>query len=221
MTTRVPDGFPVRTLDVQRALCVVQDIWPGKLPEVVDELYRLLWVERVAVNSVEVFGPVLKRILGEKTGSEVLETAGSRGKEALARNTDAAVRNGAFGMPWFVGQCRRRSVYAGAKLIRTSQLQTPQARRRGFGGLITLARSCTILVSVKRDSKSCCEFVYTKGSDMTIDTPCSSAFCSSTPWSPTAPSCPLPANQSRPTTSPSTLSCPPRRSRASRRAPTY
>lgn len=81
-----------------------------------DELYRLLWVERVAVNSVEMFGPVLKRILGEETGSEVLEAAGSRGKEALVRNTDAAVRNGAFGMPWFVGKRCRRSMNAGEKL---------------------------------------------------------------------------------------------------------
>lgn len=32
----------------------------------------------------------------------VLEMAGKEGKEILARNTDAALADGAFGLPWFV-----------------------------------------------------------------------------------------------------------------------
>lgn len=70
---QMPDGFPVKTLAVQRALCSVAQKAPSKLPSVIEALYHSLWIERNSkIGEPEVFVPVLEAILGKQTTQEIL-----------------------------------------------------------------------------------------------------------------------------------------------------
>ena len=62
---RMPEPFPQSTLHVQRALCAVHLLYPGKLVASFAALYRAFWVEgRGPIGEAEVFGPVLRGVLG-------------------------------------------------------------------------------------------------------------------------------------------------------------
>jgi 2-hydroxychromene-2-carboxylate isomerase len=103
MSTTLPPGFPVLTLQTMRALCALELLDPSKLPIALDALYHALWVERQSqVGKTEGFAPILEKVLGKELAGRVLE--GMNGKEAKARlmgNTDVAFNGGAFGLPWW------------------------------------------------------------------------------------------------------------------------
>lgn len=68
-----PEGFPVRTLAVQRAMCAVSQKSPEKVESVVDALYRSFWVERNSkIGEPEGFTPILESVLGKQEAQEVL-----------------------------------------------------------------------------------------------------------------------------------------------------
>lgn len=69
----MPDGFPIKTLAVQRALCSVAQKAPAKLASVIEALYHSLWVERYSkIGEPEGFALVLEAILGKQATQEIL-----------------------------------------------------------------------------------------------------------------------------------------------------
>lgn len=73
LADRVADGFPLRTLGVQRALCAIAQKVPAKMPFVLEALYRSLWVDRNSkIGEPEGFGHVLESVLGKETTRDIL-----------------------------------------------------------------------------------------------------------------------------------------------------
>ena len=105
MSQKAPKGFPVLTLQTMRALCALQILEEGKLPLALDALYQALWVEgKSEVGKAEGFKPVLEGAIGkELTGKVLEEMNGKEAKGRLMSNTDLALNDGAFGLPWW--QC--------------------------------------------------------------------------------------------------------------------
>jgi 2-hydroxychromene-2-carboxylate isomerase len=103
MTPTTPEGFPILTLQTQRAMCALELLDPIKLPTALDALYAAFWVHsNSAVGTAPGFAPVLQKALGEELTKRVLD--GMNGKEAkgrLSANTDQALNGGAFGLPWW------------------------------------------------------------------------------------------------------------------------
>ena len=99
-----PPGFPPRTVSVQRALCALElHGQPQNLAKVLDELYREFWVRgNGKIGTVEAFGPIFAKVLGEVQAKEILKEMGeAEAKKRLTENTDRAFRSGAFGIPWW------------------------------------------------------------------------------------------------------------------------
>ncbi|CAL5873738.1 uncharacterized protein PFLUO_LOCUS8020 [Penicillium psychrofluorescens] len=98
-----PEGFPVRTLAVQRAMCAVSQKSPEKVESVIDALYRSFWVERNSkIGGPDGFTPILEDVLGKQKAQDVLSAMGQPDiKAILTSNTDHAFKIGAFGLPWF------------------------------------------------------------------------------------------------------------------------
>ncbi|KAJ5503310.1 hypothetical protein N7463_006184 [Penicillium fimorum] len=98
-----PEGFPFRTLSVQRALCAISQKTPGKLATVIGALFHAVWVEgNTAIGEPDEFAPVLESILGKQ---DMLQTLADMNnpevKALLTANTDQSFNSGAFGLPWF------------------------------------------------------------------------------------------------------------------------
>lgn len=73
MAEKLPEGFPPKTLAVQRALCAISQKSPEKLPAVIEAIYRSFWVEEnVKIGDVEGFTPVLESVLGKQATQEAL-----------------------------------------------------------------------------------------------------------------------------------------------------
>jgi 2-hydroxychromene-2-carboxylate isomerase len=132
MQDNAPDGFPPLTLTIMRALCALTVLHEGqaKLIKTLDVLYHDYWVEHKKTNEKNVLAEILGRVLGKEDSEKgrwfsafllvevmfvwshwkcadlgvttVMEMAGKEGKELLAKNTDRALADGAFGLPWFV-----------------------------------------------------------------------------------------------------------------------
>ncbi|KAF4637647.1 hypothetical protein G7Y89_g438 [Cudoniella acicularis] len=87
-----------------RALCALTIIQPGQesLIKALDELYPAYWVEGKPTHEKECLTEVLSKVFGADTAKNVMEMAGKEGKELLIKNTDRALADDAFGLPWFV-----------------------------------------------------------------------------------------------------------------------
>ncbi|EGD94127.1 2-hydroxychromene-2-carboxylate isomerase [Trichophyton tonsurans CBS 112818] len=98
ITEAMPDGFPVFTLAVQRALCVVAADHPDKLAGCIDALYNTLWVNRdSSIIKPEGFVPMLESVIGKDAA---IKSTTAEIKQKLVSNTDRSVESGAFGLPW-------------------------------------------------------------------------------------------------------------------------
>ncbi|ODH34249.1 hypothetical protein ACO22_03142 [Paracoccidioides brasiliensis] len=95
-----PDGFPILTLSVQRALCAIPE---AKLPSCFDALYRAFWVEgNSKINNPETYLPVLESAVGKEIAKDALAKSSTQAmKDRLIANSDKAVESGSFGLPWF------------------------------------------------------------------------------------------------------------------------
>lgn len=68
-----PEGFPPRTLTVQRALCVVSQQAPTKLPSVIEALYHSFWVQSNSkIGEPEGFTPIFESVLGQEATKDVI-----------------------------------------------------------------------------------------------------------------------------------------------------
>ncbi|KAK3691703.1 hypothetical protein LTR37_018496 [Vermiconidia calcicola] len=103
MSDDTPKPFPQPTLNTQRALCAIEMSQPEKLTDCFDALYQAFWVENQTIGKPEVIAPVLTKALGEKDAKSIMEKMSSaEAKKRLSENSDAAMAEGAFGLPWFV-----------------------------------------------------------------------------------------------------------------------
>ncbi|PMD65251.1 HCCA isomerase/glutathione S-transferase kappa [Hyaloscypha bicolor E] len=107
MDEKTLDGFPPLTLLIMRTLCALTILYPGsqgqgKLMKALDALYPAYWVEHKKTNEREVLAEILGKVLGEEDAGKAMKMAGKEGKELLGENTDRALADGAFGLPWFV-----------------------------------------------------------------------------------------------------------------------
>ncbi|EPS30669.1 hypothetical protein PDE_05621 [Penicillium oxalicum 114-2] len=98
-----PKGFPISTVAVQRALCVIAQQSPQKLPAAIEALYHSFWVQSNSeIGKPAGFGPILESVLGPEATKEVLNAITQpEVKALLPANTDRAFKAGAFGLPWF------------------------------------------------------------------------------------------------------------------------
>ena len=82
---QMPEGFPVNTLTVMRALCALTSLYEGreeegqkKLLGLMDVLLKKFWIDHERVYEKEVFGKVFEDVLGkeeaEKSEFELLIT---------------------------------------------------------------------------------------------------------------------------------------------------
>ncbi|KAJ5247868.1 hypothetical protein N7468_002851 [Penicillium chermesinum] len=123
MADRVPDGFPLRTLQVQRALCALSQISPAQVAPAMEALFRSSWVDRNAkIVDPNTFGSIIGQVAGEEVAQQVVSLAEcpedprndisnyrdydqvgqAHVKSLLTSNTERAFKDGAFGLPWFV-----------------------------------------------------------------------------------------------------------------------
>lgn len=102
-----PKPFPQPTINTGRALCAVSKLYPEKLPSAFEALYRAFWVEGKTINQPDIISAALASH-GAFGKSEVETVMGKIGdaevKKALSQNTEQAMGEGAFGLPWFVAE---------------------------------------------------------------------------------------------------------------------
>lgn len=107
-TSPFPPEFPPLTLPNQRALCALTTLLPSSpqdqtlLTTALDTLYHAYWVEHIPTHKLDVLPSTLASSIGSEIAEKVIAMMGKEGKEILARNTDQALEDGAFGLPWFV-----------------------------------------------------------------------------------------------------------------------
>jgi len=103
MVASPPAGFPVLTLQTQRALCALEIGHPELMTGALDALYQAHWAQGdSSVGQLEGVGKVLNAVLGEEVVKDGLgKAAGKEAKDRLAENTERAFKSGAFGLPWF------------------------------------------------------------------------------------------------------------------------
>ncbi len=134
---------------MQRILCAISLVAPEKLSDALSALYRAFWVERKAIVQSDVVQSVLEEVLGEKLAKQILEAVsrscpilrhdlrtlagqgkGDDAKKLLSANTDKALEEGAFGLPWFVGMLPDGDfLFSGARLTERSDERRRQERR--------------------------------------------------------------------------------------------
>lgn len=102
MSPGSPKPFPQLTLHVMRAITAVTILAPSRLNDVLEAMERKFWVEHAPVSKPEVYGLVIREVLGEELGERVLgmEKSGEV-KGLLTERTEEAFAQGAFGIPWF------------------------------------------------------------------------------------------------------------------------
>ena len=77
---------------------------PEKLEETMAALYEHFFVFIKPIVNLDDFKPVLEVELGKELANIVTAQMGEKGKEILTQNTEQAIADGAFGLPYFVGR---------------------------------------------------------------------------------------------------------------------
>ncbi|MCJ1312632.1 hypothetical protein MMC25_006307 [Agyrium rufum] len=97
-------GFPFRSLEAQRALTAATMTHPcSKLEELLAVLWDSIFVQHRSIAKPEEFTPLFAQVLGEEAAKEVIEKSASpEAKNKLTSNSEEAMNEGAFGLPWFV-----------------------------------------------------------------------------------------------------------------------
>ncbi|KAJ4332114.1 hypothetical protein N0V95_009733 [Ascochyta clinopodiicola] len=101
-----PPGFPISTLPIQRALVSLSLSHPQLLPSAIALLYEHTWVQWREPTKPKNLLAILQDVVGsEEEARKVLERTGTEEvKKGLLRNTDMAFGDGAFGLPYLVGE---------------------------------------------------------------------------------------------------------------------
>lgn len=145
IAAETPDGFPPSTLACQRALTALT-ISPHKtkLTSALDAVYATFWIDRKPIQNPEIFITALAKVVGERDAKELFEKGSSpEVKKRLAEATEEAFRDGAFGLPWFVGELIFFFCIP-AMLVRADEGTATNAKgeKEGFWGFDHLGQVC-------------------------------------------------------------------------------
>ncbi|KUJ23111.1 2-hydroxychromene-2-carboxylate isomerase-like protein [Mollisia scopiformis] len=107
MKKDIPPNFPPMTLTIMRGMCALTLLHPGKegqgmLIRCLDRLFEAYWVEHRRTFEKDVLAEVLTEVVGKEETEKILAMVPKEGKELLAKNSDLAFKDGAFGLPWFM-----------------------------------------------------------------------------------------------------------------------
>ena len=68
-------------------------------------MYAAFWIDRKPIQQPEVVIAALAKVVGEQDAEELFEKGTSpEAKKRLTEATEEAFKDGAFGLPWFVGE---------------------------------------------------------------------------------------------------------------------
>ncbi|EON65021.1 hypothetical protein W97_04256 [Coniosporium apollinis CBS 100218] len=99
----VPEGFPVNTITPQRALSLIAAHNPTALRSAIAACYDTFWVRGKPIQDPAILAAALASVLGQSQAQEVMNEVGSQeARNLLSENTEEALREGAFGLPWIV-----------------------------------------------------------------------------------------------------------------------
>lgn len=101
-----PPNFPPNTLAIQRVLTSLSLLHPQALPAALSLFWQNFWVRWNEPTKPENMLAMVQTVLGsEDEAKKVLEAIkGDEVKKKLIENTNLAFKEGAFGLPWFVGE---------------------------------------------------------------------------------------------------------------------
>lgn len=106
ISTGSPPGFPINTLPIQRALASLSVSHPQSLERAISLFYENTWVQWSEPLKPENLQAILRTVVGsDDEAKKVLErTKTDEVKNVLSQNTEQAFADGAFGLPYFVGE---------------------------------------------------------------------------------------------------------------------
>jgi 2-hydroxychromene-2-carboxylate isomerase len=106
MSTNSPPGFPNNTISIQRTLASLSLSHPQSMPQAVGLFWQNFWVHWNDPMKPENLLAIVRTVVGsEEEAQKVVDRMKSEEvKKVLSGNTDQAFKDGAFGLPWFVGE---------------------------------------------------------------------------------------------------------------------
>lgn len=106
-----PPGFPINTLPIQRVLASLSISHPQSVESAISLFYESTWVQWGEPAKPENLLAILRTIVGsDDEAKTVLEKAKTdEVKNLLTQYTDQAFKDGAFGLPYFVGEFFKES----------------------------------------------------------------------------------------------------------------
>ncbi|KAL9101761.1 MAG: hypothetical protein Q9163_003008 [Psora crenata] len=103
MAEALPSGFPQNTVHAQRALVAVSLIRPRQLGDAIAALYEASFARSQDIHRLDDIKPILMQIFGGTVTRDIVDKATSDDvKKLLVANTDKALLDGSFGLPWLV-----------------------------------------------------------------------------------------------------------------------
>lgn len=115
IVAETPAGFPPLTLSVMRTICAIGQATgqPQTSPaaqeaiiRALDAFYAAFWGQGRDITDKGVQSDVLGQIVRSSEGKtdvgRIAELVGTEGKRILLENTELALSEGAFGLPWMV-----------------------------------------------------------------------------------------------------------------------
>lgn len=111
MQAAAPSAMPHTTIHLSRILAALSSSSSNEsVGAALASLYDALWVQHLDVSQPDHYLPLLTRAVGADAAQEAVALAPTMGKELLLLNTEDAVADGAFGLPWMVcgnarGEC--------------------------------------------------------------------------------------------------------------------
>ncbi|KAL9632788.1 MAG: hypothetical protein Q9164_005107 [Protoblastenia rupestris] len=138
MVETMPPGFPQNTIHVQRALVAVSLIRPQQIEDIIAALYDASFVKGQEIHTLESVRHVFVDILGEADAEETKQKAkNDEIKKLLTANTDQAMAEGSFGLPWFVGQY---TYLLSRSLVNSIKATNAQGQKEGYWGFDHIAQ---------------------------------------------------------------------------------
>lgn len=103
MADGTPDPFPQPTIQASRALCAIKQKFPDKLMAAFTEIYNGIWLDLKPIGKPEVYSEYLARVFSQAEVEQIVEASATPAvKEQLVKNTDYAVEEGCFGLPYYI-----------------------------------------------------------------------------------------------------------------------
>lgn len=133
-----PPGFPISTLPMQRALVSLSISHPQSLESAISLFYENTWVHWGEPVKPENLLAILRTVVGsDEEAKKILErTKTDEVKKGLTQNTEKAFKDGAFGLPYFVGEYLGGGVTYDELTMRSYEFKGRDGRllgRRSYG----------------------------------------------------------------------------------------